>query len=162
MAWNNRNGFSHSLRGWKSEIKRLAGLCSLWSLWRTIPPPLFQLLVAPQFLGLWLPHSRLCLCLRSCLHTRNMFTLLLLFSHSAVSDSATAWTTARQASLSSTISRSLLKLMSIDLVMPPDHLVLLSSSPPGFSLSQHQGLFQWVDSALTGRVLELQLQHQSS
>ena len=32
------------------------------------------------------------------------------------------WTVARQASLSFTISWSLLKLMSIDLVMPPNHL----------------------------------------
>ena len=37
---------------------------------------------------------------------------------------ATPWTTARQASLSSTISRSLLKLMSIELVMPSNHLIL--------------------------------------
>ena len=37
---------------------------------------------------------------------------------------ATPWTTAYQASLSFTISRSLLKLMSIELVMPPNHLVL--------------------------------------
>ena len=43
-----------------------------------------------------------------------------------------------------TISRSLLKLMSIESVMPLNHLVLLSPSPLAFSLSQHQGLFQWV------------------
>ena len=34
------------------------------------------------------------------------------------------WTTAHQASLSITNSRSLLKLMSIELVMPPNHLIL--------------------------------------
>ena len=34
------------------------------------------------------------------------------------------WTAAHQASLSITISQSLLKLMSIELVMPPNHLVL--------------------------------------
>ena len=38
--------------------------------------------------------------------------LLLLFSHSVVSDSVSPWTTARQASLSFTISRSLLKCFS--------------------------------------------------
>ena len=43
----------------------------------------------------------------------------LLFSCSIVSDSVTPWTAARQASLSFTSSRSLLKLMSIELVMPP-------------------------------------------
>ena len=37
---------------------------------------------------------------------------------------ATPWTTARQAPLSSTISRSFLKFMSIELVMPSNHLIL--------------------------------------
>ena len=36
----------------------------------------------------------------------------------------TPWTTACQTSLSFTISRSLLKLMSTELVMPSNHLVL--------------------------------------
>ena len=36
----------------------------------------------------------------------------------------TPWTAARQASLSITNSRSLLQLMSIELVMPPNHLIL--------------------------------------
>ena len=38
--------------------------------------------------------------------------------------SATPWTEARQASLSITNSRSLLKLMSIESVMPSSHLIL--------------------------------------
>ena len=37
---------------------------------------------------------------------------------------ATPWTAAHQASLSHTISRSLLKFMSIELVMPSNHLIL--------------------------------------
>ena len=37
---------------------------------------------------------------------------------------ATPWTAARQASLSVTISWSLLRLMSIELVMPSNHLIL--------------------------------------
>ena len=37
---------------------------------------------------------------------------------------ATSWTAACQASLSFTISKSLLKLMSIELVMPSNHLIL--------------------------------------
>ena len=37
---------------------------------------------------------------------------------------ATSWTAARQASLSFTISQNLLKLMSIKLMMPSNHLVL--------------------------------------
>jgi len=46
------------------------------------------------------------------------------FSHSVVSDSLRPWTAARQASLSITNSWSLLKLMSIALVMPSNHLIL--------------------------------------
>ena len=43
----------------------------------------------------------------------------------------------------------------------PSH-PLLSPSPPAFSLSQHQGLFQWVGSLhQMAKVLELQLHHQS-
>ena len=47
----------------------------------------------------------------------------------------TPWTAAHQASLSLTVSWSLLKLMSIESVMPSNHL---SSPPsPAFSFSQH-------------------------
>ena len=46
------------------------------------------------------------------------------FSRSVVSDSTTPWITAHQASLSITNSRSLFKLMSIELVMPSSHLIL--------------------------------------
>ena len=43
---------------------------------------------------------------------------------SVMSDSATSWTTACQASLSITNSQSLLRFMSIELVMPSNHLIL--------------------------------------
>ena len=46
------------------------------------------------------------------------------FSRSVMSDSATPWTTACQASLSITNSRSLLKLMSVESVMPSSHIIL--------------------------------------
>ena len=46
------------------------------------------------------------------------------FNHSVVSDCATLYTAARQASLSITNSQSLLKLMSIESVMPSNHLIL--------------------------------------
>ena len=49
---------------------------------------------------------------------------VVCFSCSVVSDSATPWAAARQASLSLTISRCLLKLMSIKSVMPSNHLLL--------------------------------------
>ena len=45
-------------------------------------------------------------------------------SHSVMSDFATPWTTARQDSLSFIIYRSLLKLMSIESVIPSNHLIL--------------------------------------
>ena len=50
----------------------------------------------------------------------------------------TAWTTARQASLSLISSRTLLKLMSIEWVMPSNHLILcipFSSCPQSFPAS---------------------------
>ena len=46
------------------------------------------------------------------------------FSCSVVSDSASPWTAAHQASLVITTSWSLLKLMSIELMMPSNHLIL--------------------------------------
>ena len=52
-------------------------------------------------------------------------------------NSATPWTAALQASLSSTISRSLLKLTSIKYSIQTTH-PLSSPSPPAFNLSQHQ------------------------
>ena len=75
----------------------------------------------------------------------------------------TPWTVACQASLTVIISQSLLKLMSIESLMPSNHLShpLLSPSP-AFYLSQHQGFFNGVSSShQVARVLELQLQHQS-
>ena len=52
---------------------------------------------------------------------------------------ATPWIAAHQASLSITNSRSSLKPMSIESVMPPSHLILSSPSPLAPSPSQHQG-----------------------
>ena len=68
------------------------------------------------------------------------------FSLSVVSDSATSWTAARQASLSFTIAQSLLKLMSTELVMPSHHLflccplLLLPSIFPSTRVFSNQGL----------------------
>ena len=85
--------------------------------------------------------------------------LFVQFSRSVMSDSATPWIAARQASLSISNSRSLLKLKS---VMPSSHLILcrpLLLLPP---IPQHQGLFRWVSSSHeVAKVLEFQLQHQA-
>ena len=51
------------------------------------------------------------------------------FRRSVVSDSVTPWTAACQASLSITNSWSLLKLMSIESVMPSNQLILKEISP---------------------------------
>ena len=70
----------------------------------------------------------------------------------------TPWTAAHQASLSITNSRSLLKLMSIELVMPSSDLILchpllLPSIFPSIRVS-----FKWVSSLhQVAKVLELQL-----
>ena len=70
--------------------------------------------------------------------------MLLLFSPLVVSDSlATPWTVACQASLSFTISRSLPKFISIASSDASSH-PLMPSPPALLSLSQNQGLFQWV------------------
>ena len=65
-------------------------------------------------------------------------TSLLLISHSVVSDFVIPWTAAGQASLSFTISLSLLKLMSIESVMTFNHPILcspFSSCPQSFLAS---------------------------
>ena len=75
--------------------------------------------------------------------------------------SATPWTTAHQASLSITNSQSLPKLMSIELVMPSNHLILchpLLLLPS--NVSQHQGLrMYWLQNLklLNREVLEDEL-----
>ena len=91
-------------------------------------------------------------------------SLQLLFCCSDVSESATPWTAALQASLSITISQSLLKLMSIKSVMPCNHLILccplllLSQSFPtsgSFPMSQ---LFASGESLTKGLVVHVEVQ----
>ena len=53
---------------------------------------------------------------------------------------------------------SLLKLMSIESVIPSNHLLLCRPLLLLSSVSQHQGLFLWVSSPQVAKVLELQLQ----
>ena len=75
-------------------------------------------------------------------YSKDIETLVVqLLSH--VRLFVTPWTEAHQASLSFTISRSLLKLMCIELVMPSNHFILCCPlPPPAFNLSQYQGLFK--------------------
>ena len=88
--------------------------------------------------------------------------IALLFSRLVVSDSATWWTAALQASLSFTVSQSLLKLMSIEFQMVairPSH-TLLPTSLPALNLSKPQDIYQWV-SFLHWVANILELQHHS-
>ena len=83
---------------------------------------------------------------------------------------ATPWTTTHQASLSITTSWSLPRLMSIELVMPSNHLILCCPSEGEMSLLSPQSFpasgfffFKWVSSLhQVAKVLEFQLQYQSS
>ena len=59
-----------------------------------------------------------------------LYTILSVQPLSGVWLFATPWTAAHQASLSITISWSLLKLMSIESVMPSNHLILFYSTTP--------------------------------
>ena len=70
----------------------------------------------------------------------------MFFSCPVMSDSATPWTTAHQASLSLTISQSLPKFLSVVLVMPSSHLILwcpFSFCPQSFPASG-TFLMSWV------------------
>ena len=74
----------------------------------------------------------------------------------------TRWTGARQASLSITISWRLLRLMSIELVMPSDHLILCHPLLLLHSIFPASGpfLMNWLFPS-GGQSIEFQLQHQS-
>ena len=66
----------------------------------------------------WPQFSGICAIIRP---TSQTFSSVQLLSHAQLF--ATPWTAARQASLSITNSWSLLRLMSIELVMPSNHLI---------------------------------------
>ena len=92
-----------------------------------------------------------------------MYQFSSVQSLSGVQLFATPWITAHQASLSITNSQISLRLTSIESVMPSSHLILchpLLLLPP--NPSQHQSLFQWVNSSHElAKVLEFHLQHHS-
>ena len=79
--------------------------------------------------------------------------VVVVQSFSGIRLFATLWTAARQASLYFTNAWSLLKLMSIESVMPSNHLILCC---PLLLLSI------FLSIRVLAEVLELQLQHQYS
>ena len=116
---------------------------------------LYQL--SPQGSPICLPLSKLVFSFFNSIFPLYWFSSVQSLSH--VRLFATPWTAACRASLSITNSRSSLKLTSIESVMSSSHLKLLSSpSPPAPNPSQHQSLFQWVNSLhMVAKVLEFQL-----
>ena len=79
----------------------------------------------------------------------------LQFSHSVMSDSATPWIIACQASLHHQLPEFTQTLFhQIDDAIQPSH-ALSSPSPPAPNPSQHQGLFQWVNSASDGQSIRV-------
>jgi len=93
---------------------------------------------------------------RTCGQSILPITISSVQSLSCVGLFATPWTAARRAFLSITNSQRLLKLMSIKLVMPINHLILCCPFLLRLQSFQHQGLFQSVSSLhQLAKVLEL-------
>ena len=154
---NNRNVFSHSFGARKFQIfiTWLESRCeqggAAFKISRgKLIPGFFQLLVAPgipwlvaaslQSLPLW-SHGFLLFCLQSklplslsqkdtSLQLGLIWIIVVVEPLGRVRLFGTPWTAARQASLSFTIARSLLKLKSIELVMPSNHLILCHLDNP--------------------------------
>ena len=89
------------------------------------------------------------------------FAVVIVQSLSRVQHFATPWTAAHQASLSFTISSSLLKPMSIESVMPSNHLILCHPLLLLPSIFHSNRVFsnESVLHIKLVKVLEFQLQH---
>ena len=87
--------------------------------------------------------------------------LLLLFSHSVMS--ASLWLHGLQHPRLPCPSGGCSNSCPLSWWCYPTILSSVTPFPPALNLSQHQGLFQWVGSSQqVAKVLEFQLQHQSS
>ena len=142
-AWTPRHDPWYSNTFWL-DVKYLWNLTITWSPWTLSVATLKTKYI----------------CVHCCCENTLVFTVVVE-SLSPIQLFATPWTAAQQASLSLTISQSLLKFMSTVLMMT-SNLTLLSPSPPALNLYHHHGLFQWIDFLhQVAKALELQLQHQS-
>ena len=106
---------------------------------------------------IWHPSKLVAIVLAGGYYTGNHSSVQ--FSRSVMSNSATPWIAARQVSWSITNSRSSLRLNvhRVSDAIQPSH-PLLPPSPPAPNPSQHQSLFQWVNSLHeVAKVLEFQL-----
>ena len=82
-------------------------------------------------------------------------------SVSRVQISASPWTAAHQASHHQPLEFTQTHVHRVGDAIQPSH-PLSFPYPPALNLSQHQGLFQWINSShQVAKVLEFQLQHQS-
>ena len=117
-----------------------------------------SLVYANSLLRVWIYNPKIVSTLRSLL-TLYLYQFSSVQSLSRVRLFVTPWIAACQDPLSITNSRSSPRLMSIESVRPFSHSHPLSSpSPPAPNPSQHQSLFQWVNSLHeVAKVLEFQL-----
>ena len=112
---------------WKVKVKLLSRVQLLATSWTAAyqAPPSMGYSRQEYWSGLPLPSpTRKWFICKRCKFANHVFYIVLLLSRLVVTDSTTPWTATRQASLSFTISGNLLKLMSIELVMPSNHLIL--------------------------------------
>ena len=119
---------------------------------------LFSVLTWNNFVDIWIAFNRTF----ALNHKISPAGFVVVQSLNCVRLFATPWTAARQAPLSFITSWSLLRFMSIELVMPSNKLILchpllLSSFFPSIRVFSSESAFQ----IQVGEVLELQLQHQS-
>ena len=128
------------------------GVLIIWKLVHLMLPQGFCLRDCPHFFHFFhysalLQSVILVLVPSSVLFLISVIVLFIQFSSvqslSLIGLFATPWITARKTSLSIIISWSSLKYTSIESVMPSSHLILCR---PLFNPSQHQSLFQWVNS----------------
>ena len=134
------SGKEETLNGWKRFANMTESLASSIMSWAVPPEAVWLTSFLTSHLSVASPTGHEGLLPRSVCQALTVYgsgggvwllSLVRLF--------VTPWTAAHQASLSFTISQSLLKLISIESVIPSN---LCYSSPPALDLSQHQGLLQ--------------------
>ena len=134
---------------WKRKKKRKAII------------PLLKITMMKMAVYVWMKWPILCLLLSTMPGTWSVSQFSHSLSHVLLF--VTPWTAAHQASLSITHSQSLLKLMSIESLMPSNHLTLccfllhLPSTFPSIRAFSNESVLHHQ----MAKVLEFQLQHQS-
>ena len=160
LSWVALQGTGHSFIELDKAVVRVISLVGFLWLWFSVCPLMNKdkrLMEASWWKKLTVGETG------SCSDGQGHAQFSSLQSLSRVQLFATPWTAACQASLSITNSRSLLKLMSIESVIPFNHLILCRPLllPP--SIFPSIRVFRWVSSShQLAKILEFQLQYQSS